>query len=162
MRDFTMVPSALWRSPKFWRLPSDSERLAFMYLLTSPHQNSAGCYALPIGYAAADLRWSPDQVSAAMMTMAKAELIDIEADPCEIMIVDWFQSCPPANSKHFLGTKALIDRLDSIRLKTAAHEALDAAWAGAEGRIAQRALSKTNSPAQRSLSLLASLKGGKS
>ena len=57
MRDYSKISPALWQSARFNDLPSDDGRYLYLYLLTSSHQTSAGCYQLPDGYSCSDLRW---------------------------------------------------------------------------------------------------------
>lgn len=54
---FGMVDNSLWRHPKFKGLSDDAKQV-FLYLKTCSHQNSIGCFYMPIGYASADLNWS--------------------------------------------------------------------------------------------------------
>lgn len=157
-RDYSKVSPSVWQQDGFWQLPTDADRFLFLYLLTNSHQNSAGCYALPDGYAATDLHWTPAQYRAGLGELIKVGLVDFDADRSEIQIVGWFDSNPPMNAKHFTGTKRLIDAINSPRLRDAAHAAIDAVWADAEGRRAERAL---GAMPQTQRSMLLTMRGGK-
>lgn len=105
MRDFAKVSPAIWRSSKkFKGLSGDAPRLAYIYILTSPHSNSAGCYALPLLYGSADLSWSEEEFTAAIDELIRAELIEYDWSEEVVFICDWFKKAnPPANAKHLLG-----------------------------------------------------------
>src|SRR5262245_38681348 len=75
MREFSKISPAVWHSPRFNSLPSDDGRYLYLYLLSSPHQTSAGAYHLPEGYACADLGWSQKRYREARETLIEADLI---------------------------------------------------------------------------------------
>jgi len=64
---------------KFWtngaakRLLNDTEKLAFLYLLTSPHSNMIGFYRLPLQYMAHDLEWTVDEARDMMKRLCQEE-----------------------------------------------------------------------------------------
>lgn len=62
MREYGQVQCALWTNPRFKTLSADA-RLLFVYLLSGPHSNGLGCYALPMGYVCADMKWVSERVS---------------------------------------------------------------------------------------------------
>lgn len=61
MREYGQVQCGFWQSDV--NDCSDRARLLALYLMTCPHSNGIGCYALPDGYAMADLRWSQETLS---------------------------------------------------------------------------------------------------
>ena len=71
MREFTKVSPALWNSARFKGLSDDSSRLLYVYYLTCSHQNAAGCYHLPDGYACTDLGWPVKSISDGDKTTSK-------------------------------------------------------------------------------------------
>jgi hypothetical protein len=91
-RSFTMVASALWRSARFLAVSSDAKAL-HLYLLTSPHQNSAGTYHLPDGYACADLQWPLEQYLSSRAELVAAKLIAFDEETNEVYLLRWFQHC---------------------------------------------------------------------
>ena len=111
-RSFTMVASALWRSARFMGVSSDAKAL-HLYFLTSPHQNSAGTYCLPDGYACADLRWTPEEYRAARDELVAGELIAFDDKTSEIYVLRWFQHCAPKGSKQQQGTRRIIEGIES-------------------------------------------------
>lgn len=128
MRDFTMVAPHVWRSPNFKHLKSDDAKYLFMYLLTNPHQNSAGVYALPAGYACSDLEWQLDRYYTALALLVDGGLIRIDEATEEVLIEKWFKHATPKNPKHMQGTRKLVCQVQSPELRRVAQEALEKAW----------------------------------
>lgn len=62
MRSYGKVYGAFWSDERTATL-SDRGKVLALYLLTGPHSNAIGCYRLPIGYIAEDLRWSIETVT---------------------------------------------------------------------------------------------------
>jgi hypothetical protein len=128
MRDFSKISPAVWHSSRFNNLPSDDGRYLYLYLLTSPHQTSAGAYQLPEGYACADLRWSSERYHAARAELLMADLISFDDETEVVAINRWFKHNPPMNEKHFRGIVRLLDRLPSETIQEAATEAAQEKW----------------------------------
>jgi hypothetical protein len=61
VREYGQVQCGFWQSDV--NDCGDGARLLALYLMTCPHSNGIGCYALPDGYAMADLRWSEQTLS---------------------------------------------------------------------------------------------------
>ncbi|KXX64035.1 hypothetical protein [Marichromatium gracile] len=55
MRDYGRIHTRFWEQPEITALSVEARLLA-VYLLSSPHSNLLGCYRLPKGYVADDLR----------------------------------------------------------------------------------------------------------
>lgn len=62
MRTYGRVSAAFWTDEKTVALSSNGKVLA-LYILTGPHSNGIGCYRLPMGYIADDLKWEPGTVT---------------------------------------------------------------------------------------------------
>jgi hypothetical protein len=115
-REFSKVSPALWRSERFTSLESKGQVL-LLYFMTSCHQNSAGCYRLPDGYACSDLKWEIADYQAHRTRLIEADLIAFDEVTLELYIRRWFQHCPPMNDKHAQGTSRLISDIDSDALR---------------------------------------------
>ncbi|RKQ70138.1 hypothetical protein [Oceanibaculum indicum] len=102
-REFAPVSPTLWRSAKWRSLKTEDARVMFLYLITNTHVSSIGCYALPMGYAATDLRWAPERVTAALTELCDADLIGHDAREELVRVVKYLRHSPIANSKHGLG-----------------------------------------------------------
>lgn len=128
MREFSKISPAVWQSQRFNSLPSDDGRYLYLYLLSNRHQNSAGCYMLPDGYACTDLGWEPDRYQAARRMLVDADMIHFDAETSELMIARWFKHNPPMNQSHYDGTERILERLDSPEIAEAALGALRDSW----------------------------------
>jgi hypothetical protein len=128
MRDFSKVSPQVWASERFNTLAGDGARLAYLYLLSNGHQNSIGCYRLPVAYACADMGWGPEKYVAALKALIAAELVEADQGTREILILRWFRHNPPTNTKHAMGAFRLVAKVAAPRLREVATEALQAAW----------------------------------
>jgi hypothetical protein len=126
MRDFTKFPPTIWHLAQFRELPTDSVRYLYIYYLTNAHQNSAGCYRLPDGYAAEDLGWSLDDYRNARSDLLKHQLIAFDSSTSEVLIEGWFNDNAPINPKHRIGTERIIAKIRSASLRESAEMALKA------------------------------------
>jgi hypothetical protein len=115
-REFSKVSPALWRSERFTSLER-TDQVLLLYFMTSDHQNSAGCYRLPDGYACSDLKWEIADYTAHRRRLIEADLIAFDQVTLELYIRRWFQHCPPMNDKHAQGTIRLISDIDSDVLR---------------------------------------------
>jgi hypothetical protein len=106
MRAFSPVPPWVWNAQNFRSLKS-AEKLVFLYLITSPHQSSAGVARIPLAYATADLQLPRGVFAGALVELRKAELIDFDADTDEIVILDWWRFNTPGNNAKW---RAAIDK----------------------------------------------------
>lgn len=62
MRDYGKVHTKFWTSEDIQCLGDDAKILA-LYLLSGPHTTQIGCFRLPDGYVAEDLKWGLERVS---------------------------------------------------------------------------------------------------
>lgn len=62
MREYGKVQTEFWEHPGVRRLSTEA-KLLYVYLLTGPHTNMAGCFKVPKGYVADDLGWVSETVS---------------------------------------------------------------------------------------------------
>jgi len=68
------VQGKTWRSPSIRGL-SDSEKLAWSYLLSNQHSNMLGYYLLPLPYMADDLEWPLDRAMESVVALEHRGLI---------------------------------------------------------------------------------------
>lgn len=116
-REFSKVSPAVWRSKRFLALRTDRGRLLLLYYMTSQHQNSAGAYKLPEGYAISDLGWAVESYRDARTELQDAGLIYYDPETEEVYVTGWFKVCPPMNDKHASGTMARISEIESDTLR---------------------------------------------
>lgn len=126
MRDFAKVSPSVWRSKKFRSLPNDTCRYVYLYLLTCPHANSAGCFDLHPQYASADMGLSVNTYLDCLDTVSKAGLIEFDWDENTVFIANWIEFNGPANPKHALGILSQLDQASSERLKVMRFQELEA------------------------------------
>ena len=125
MREFSKISPAVWRSKRFFTLPSDDAKFAYLYLLTCEHQNSAGAFRLPTGYAVEDLGWTPERFLAAIEGLTNAGMVLRDEETAEMVIANWFKHNPPMNPKHRIGIVQTLERLESADLHETALERLE-------------------------------------
>lgn len=61
MRVYGVIQTRFWTHPEI-QLISDQAKLLAIYLLSSSHTNMLGCFRIPVGYVAEDLKWTPEKV----------------------------------------------------------------------------------------------------
>lgn len=118
MRGFSKVYSNVWGSSKFNALADNQSKLVYLYLLTSPHSNSSGCFDIKIGYATADLGYSEHDYRMAIDSLAKVGLIEVENGYATTLITNWVEFNEPTNAKHSLGVINHLNAASSTTLKT--------------------------------------------
>lgn len=126
MRDFSKVSPSVWDSPRFRELPNDEARYLYLYLLTSKHQNSAGAFGLPRGYALVDLGWEGKAFDAAREALIAAEMIQVDPATDEYRICRWYKHNPPQNPNHRICIVKTLDRLNSDAIRDKALAELEA------------------------------------
>jgi len=117
MRDYGKINTTLWQSKRFISLSDDKAKLFYLYLHTSTHTNSIGCYRLPIGYAMADLGWTETEVLKAIDSLCKALLIEWNEDENILKIAKFLEKSPTTNKKHAIGAVKLALALPDCDLK---------------------------------------------
>ncbi|MCC0035339.1 MAG: hypothetical protein H6887_08780 [Hoeflea sp.] len=111
-REFSKISPTVWRSGRFNGLDSDAMVL-HLYFMTCEHQNSAGCFRLPDGYACADLGWELGNYIRCRNQIIKAGLVSFDTESSEVFVHRWFKHNPPMNDKHAQGTCHIIQRIES-------------------------------------------------
>lgn len=124
MRQFTMVSPRVWRSQRFKDL-SRSAQLAYLYLLTSEHQNMAGVYRLPPAYAGSDLGWTVDEFTKALEEVVAVGLAHRDEDTDEVMIAQWFKFNEPKGKTTIKGVENTLDKIESETLYELAMKAFE-------------------------------------
>jgi hypothetical protein len=142
MRDFSKVSPSVWRSKKFKKLSGEGEKLVYLYLLTCPHGNSAGCFDLDPSYVCADMGITEKAYRKAMDSLSSVGLVLFDETENTVFITNWATFNPPTNVKHAMGLVAQIDGASSCALKAAALRDFKATIE-AKGFDSMEALSKT-------------------
>lgn len=126
-RDFTKLSPRIWQSDKFRGLPDDATRLAYLYYLTSRHQESSGVHNIPDAYAAADLGWPFDTVVTARKALMQSGLLHYDEATHEAFINDWFKFNPPMSISHATGIRRFLEKVESDALRELAEEGFQVA-----------------------------------
>lgn len=114
-KSFRKISPSIWNSNRLARLSSDTARLTYIYLITSPHVTSIGCYRLPVAYIATDL----DHDLSTKMKLTKdiiKEIINvglIQYDFSEeVMLIEyWFDHNAITNRRHLQGCIAAFENI---------------------------------------------------
>jgi uncharacterized phage protein (TIGR02220 family) len=96
MRIYGSIPTSFWMDLKIQSL-CDQSKLLMVYLLTSAHTNMLGCYRLPSGYIAEDLKWGSETVSKGFQQLSNRGLITHDKPTEWVLIHDFLKSNPIAN-----------------------------------------------------------------
>jgi len=134
-REFTKVSPNVWRSSRFRGLATSDAQLLYLYFLTCDHQNSAGCFRIPNGYACADLGWDEVRYVGAREHLVAGDMVTFDQNAEVIYIHRWFKHSPPMNDKHAQGTMRLIGEIEDDRLR----EKVELEFQEADGQRVQRA-----------------------
>lgn len=124
MREFSKVSPTVWRSKKFRSLRSMEARYVYLYLLTCPHANSAGCFDIHPLYACADMGMSDIQFQDCIKSLCEAGLIEWDEAENTVLITNWIEFNAPANPKHALGILAQLQQASSEALRLKAFQDL--------------------------------------
>ena len=124
MREFSKVSPTVWRSKKFRGLPDMESRHVYLYLLTCPHANSAGCFDIHPMYAAADTGMAEERFLYCIETLSKAGLIEWDGAENTVLIGNWVEFNGPQNPKHALGILSQLAQVSSEALRSKAFQDL--------------------------------------
>ena len=124
MREFCKVSPTVWRSKKFRSLTSMEARHVYLYLLTCPHANSAGCFDIHPLYAAADTGLPEERFLYCIETLSEAGLIEWDGAENTVLIANWVEFNGPQNPKHALGILSQLAQVSSETLRAKAFQEL--------------------------------------
>ena len=112
MRDFSKVSPALHNSDRFRALGDDHAAVrVYFYLITCPHGNSTGCFALKDGYACDDLFMDLETYQRAMQRLCEVSLIAYDRASKVVLIEKWVDHNHPTNPKHALGILNILSKM---------------------------------------------------
>ncbi len=103
MDRYSNVHTRMWYAKDFKAL-DDEDKLLFIYLITSPHSNSAGYYRLPLGYAAHDLGKSSERVSKGFRSLSESGFIAYDEDSEVVLVRNYLRYNPIQNINQAKGT----------------------------------------------------------
>ena len=120
MRDYGVVRVRFWSWAKRKKLSLEARDLA-LYLLTSPHGNSLGCFRLPMAYLCDDLDANAKAVSKSLDELKAVGFLEREEEDGWTWIRDFLEHNPIPNSN--VG-KAIGKLLEQIPQSVAFYERL--------------------------------------
>ncbi|EDP46552.1 hypothetical protein [Rickettsiella grylli] len=91
MREYGSVQTQFWSDLALQNLSTHAKLLA-VYLLTGPHTNMLGCFRLPIGYVAEDLKWNGETVYQVFSELSQVKFLIRDTESNWILIthfLDW-------------------------------------------------------------------------
>jgi len=109
------VQETFWDDPVIRGL-SERGRHLMLYLLTCRHRNRLGLFLLDLGYAAADLQWTPDDIERHLQELVKAGRIEYDEDYRCVFIVRFLKWNTLENAKVVTGAKADLSSLPDTPL----------------------------------------------
>lgn len=108
MNRYSQIYSQIWFDGKYTSL-SDTAKLMFLYVLTSPHGNMIGYYRLPVAYAACDLGWDKKDVISALDELTVAGMISYDDKANVVLIKNFLKYNPIQNESQAKGAAKLLD-----------------------------------------------------
>jgi hypothetical protein len=96
MRDYGVVRVRFWEWAKRKQLSTDERELA-LYLLTSPHGNSLGCFRLPMAYLCEDLGKGSETVSETVSKLSAIGFLERDEASGWTWIVGFLEHNPVPN-----------------------------------------------------------------
>ena len=126
-REFSKISPKVWRSKRFRALPTDDARFLLLYLLTSEHQTSAGCFRMPDAYAASDLAWQVDKMQTARRHLVEGGLIAFDGSTDEYFVLGWFEHNKPMNASHQKSIVRVVSGVESDPVRETAEAELQPA-----------------------------------
>lgn len=110
MRDYGKIRTTFWTDGRTAGL-SDKAKLLACYLLSGPHSNSIGCFRLPLGYVAEDLKWPLETVTETVTETVSKGFIERCEKTSLVRICNWWKHNTIENSNVGKNAAVLIEAL---------------------------------------------------
>jgi len=110
MREYGSVQTQFWSDVALQNLSTHAKLLA-VYLLTGPHTNMLGCFRLPIGYVAEDLKWGGETVCKAFAELAQIRFLIRDPESNWILITHFLNWNPIENPNQGKSLSKLFNRV---------------------------------------------------
>lgn len=115
-RDFGKIETGFWSNPAVQDLSAEAERM-LLYLFSSPHGNSVGCFTLKLGYLVADLRRDEQTVRDTLSELYQKPFIRRCERTGLTMICGWWGHNSIESPKVAVSAIRLIDKLPDCDIK---------------------------------------------
>lgn len=96
MRTYGSIQTKFWTHPDIQKT-SDQAKLLGAYLVSSSHTNMLGCFRVPVGYIAEDLKWNVDVVTKALDELAHINYLTYDTDHSWVFIHHFIKYNPIEN-----------------------------------------------------------------
>lgn len=96
MRIYGCIQTKFWTLPEVQKL-SDQAKLLGAYLNSSTHTTMLGCFRVPVGYIADDLKWNIDVVVSAMAELSSINYLTYDTESSYVFIHDFLNHNPIEN-----------------------------------------------------------------
>lgn len=110
MREYGSVQTQFWSDLTLQTLSTHAKLLA-VYLLTGPHTNMLGCFRLPIGYVAEDLKWEGETVCKAFAKLTQIGFLIRDAESNWVLITNFIAWNPIENPNQGKSLSKLFNRV---------------------------------------------------
>lgn len=114
MAEYSKIFKKIWKNKKYRSL-KDSQKLLWLYLLSSPHANVLGFYCLPKAYISSDMGWSSQKTAQNLAVLSKA-LIKYDEENQIILISSWFEHNPLSSENHIKKAQAELSEVPETPL----------------------------------------------
>ena len=106
-----MISPEIWKEKTFLRL-TPTDKLVYLYLLTTTHGNAVGLYYLPLEYAAHDLSLTINQIKVALNTLVEKNLISYDIDNAFVFLPNFAKEI--ANIHHITRLRKFIKQTSGL------------------------------------------------
>lgn len=110
MREYGSVQTQFWSDLALQNLSTHAKLLA-VYLLTGPHTNMLGCFRLPTGYVAEDLKWNEETVYNAFSELDQIRFLIRDPESNWILITNFLDWNPIENPNQGKSLSKLFKRV---------------------------------------------------
>jgi hypothetical protein len=110
MSRYSNIYSDIWLDDKFIALP-DSEKLLFVYALTSPIGTYAGFYREPPEYIAGAIKKTREETLELLASLDKKNLVKYDTANNLLLIPNYLKYNTPKNQMQYKGINRTVDKL---------------------------------------------------
>lgn len=121
---YTKIRESFWTDEKVCRIP-DKGKLAYLYLLTSPHRNILGLYRLPLAYMAFDLRWEPQEAQEAIKCLEAEQFILYDRESAFVLVRRFLKHNRLENPNQIKAAMAKLKEVEGNSLLPALYRSLN-------------------------------------
>ena len=112
---YAHLQTAIWQHRGLRAMPRHLREM-YLYLVTSPHGNTAGLYALPLSYLAEDLQLQPAEAQDTLAALCETGRIQYDWQAGVVLIRDYLEHNAPNGSKQVGGVIAVVRSIPSSGL----------------------------------------------